>query len=81
MLAHARAGFEGGMGSSRTGWSPAATRATSSRLRTPHPPEITALLKMRAEHFHLPVLTVSEAVRAAAKGVARLAGRRSPARS
>jgi hypothetical protein len=28
---------------------------------------------MRAEHFHLPMLTLSEAVRTAAEGLARLA--------
>jgi hypothetical protein len=37
--------------------------------------EITARLKMLAEHCHLPVLTLSQAVRAAAEGLARLAAK------
>jgi hypothetical protein len=42
-------------------------------LDDPIPTEITARLKMLAEHTHLPVLTLSQAVRAAAEGLARLA--------
>ena len=42
-------------------------------LDDPIPTEITARLKMLAEHSHLPVLTLSQAVRAAAEGLARLA--------
>ena len=44
-------------------------------LDDPIPTEITARLKMRAEYFHLPVLTLSQAVRAAAEGLARLAAK------
>src|SRR5262245_28592059 len=42
-------------------------------LDDPIPTKITALLKTLAEHSHLPVLTLSQAVRDAAEGLARLA--------
>ena len=44
-------------------------------LDDPIPTEITARLKQRAEHLHLPVLTLSQAVRKAAEGFARLAAK------
>ena len=44
-------------------------------LNDPIPTEITARLKKRAEHFRLPVLTLSQAVREAAEGFARLAAK------
>jgi hypothetical protein len=42
-------------------------------LDDPIPTKITARLKALAEHSHLPVLTLSQAVREAAEGLARLA--------
>ena len=44
-------------------------------LDDPIPTKITALLKTLAEHSHLPVLTLSQAVRGAAEGLARLAAK------
>jgi len=44
-------------------------------LDDPIPTEITARLKRLAEHCHLPVLTLAQAVRAAAEGLARLAAK------
>src|SRR5262245_45090133 len=44
-------------------------------LNDPIPTEITGRLKALAEHSHLPVLTLSQAVRGAAKGLARLAAK------
>jgi hypothetical protein len=44
-------------------------------LDDPIPTEIAARLKMLAEHCHLPVVTLSQEVRAAAEGLARLAGK------
>ena len=44
-------------------------------LNDPIPTEITARLKRLAEHSHLPVLTLSQAVREAAEGFARLSAK------
>ena len=44
-------------------------------LDDPIPTDVTARVKVIAEHCHLPVLTVSEAVREAAEGLARLAAK------
>jgi len=44
-------------------------------LSDPIPTEIAARLKRLAEHSHLPVLTLSQAVREAAEGFARLAAK------
>jgi hypothetical protein len=71
-LAYPRAGFEGRY------W--VLSRENVARvaaglrplLDDPIPPEITARLNMLAEHCHLPVPTLSQALRAAAEGLARL---------
>src|SRR5262245_5856472 len=44
-------------------------------LNDPIPTEITARLKVLAEHSHLPMLTLSQAVREAAEGLVRLAAK------
>ena len=75
LLAYPRAGFEGRY--SILSREDVARVAAELRplLDDPIPTEITARQKMRAEHFHLPVLTLSQAVRAAAEGLALLAAK------
>jgi hypothetical protein len=74
-LGYPRAGFEGRYGVLSREDVARVAAGLQPLLDDPIPTEITALLKMRAEHFHLPVLTLSEAVRAAAERLARLAGK------
>jgi hypothetical protein len=75
LLAYPRAGFEGRYWI--LGREDVARVAAGLRpfLDDPTPTEITARVKMIAEHCHLPVLTVSQAVREAAEGLARLAAK------
>jgi hypothetical protein len=75
LLAYPRAGLEGRYYVSSREEVARVAEGLRPFLDNPTPTEITARVKMIAEHCHLPVPTVSQAVREAAEGLARLAAK------